>query len=146
MSRLNYGLLGASVNEFIQIWALGGDSTLNLTNSVGCIKFAFNCTLVKPGAPHSLPPSSAPCPLTTTSPHRPRQRGPAQREKKCQPATSSTASVASTTVVSSTPSTTSGNYKGSESSGGESLPNFKCHQWDSDILKVDFFARSKLLF
>ena len=79
-------------------------------------------------------------------PHRPRHRGPAQREQKCQPASSSTASVASTTVVSSTPLTTSDNYKGSESSGGESLPNFKCDQWDSDILKVDFFAWLKLLF
>ena len=53
MSRTNSQFLGASVNEFIQIWALGGNATLNLTTSGGLTKVAFNCTLGKPSDPHS---------------------------------------------------------------------------------------------
>ena len=137
MSRTNSQFLGASVNEFIQIWALGGDATLNLTTSGGLTKVAFNCTLGEPSAPHSIPPSPAPCTPLHPNPHRPRHRGPAQREKNRQRAvrhqaarleatapvssavsapatasmttksTSSTVAVDSTTVVSSTPSTNS---------------------------------------
>ena len=60
MSRTNSQLLGASVNEFIHIWALGDDATLNLTISGGLIKVAFNFILGEPSAPHSIPPLSAP--------------------------------------------------------------------------------------
>ena len=125
------------MNEFIQIWALGGNATLNLNTSGGLLKVAFNCTLGKPSDPHSIPPSTAPCTPPPPNPHRPRHRGPAQREKNRQRAarhqaarleatapvssavsapitasvtakyTSSTAAVDSTTVVSSTPSTNS---------------------------------------
>ena len=163
MSRSNSQFLGASLNEFIQIWALAGEATLNLTTSGGLTKVAFNCTLGKPGAPHSLPPSPSSCPSSKTTPHRPRHRGPGQRERNRQRAarhqaarleatapvssavsapvtasmaaelTSPTASVASTTVASSTPLTTSEKSKEtqvSESSGGESSPNFKCDQCD----------------
>ena len=76
------------MNEFIQIWALGGDATLNLATSGGLTKDAFNCTLGKVGAPHSLPPSSTPCPTPTPTPHQPRHRGPAQREQNPQRAAS----------------------------------------------------------
>ena len=61
MSITNSQFLGASVDEFIQVWALGGNATLNLTTSGGLTKVAFNCTLGKPSDPHSIPPSPAPC-------------------------------------------------------------------------------------
>ena len=90
MSRSNSQFLGASVNEFINIWVLGGDASLNLTTSGGLTKVAFNCTLGPPDAPYSFPPSSGPCPPPWTSPphtptpNRPRHRGPSQRERNRQ--------------------------------------------------------------
>ena len=61
----------------MKFWSLGAEATLNLTTSCGNVKVEFNCTLGQPGAPHSLPPSSAP----PFPPHRPRPRGPSERER-----------------------------------------------------------------
>ena len=80
MSRTNSHFLGASVQEFLQIWALSGDATLNLTTSGGQANIEFKCTLGHPGAPHTLPPSAPPS-APPPAPHRPRHRGPAEREK-----------------------------------------------------------------
>ena len=57
--RTNSQFLGASVNEFIQVWALGGDASLNLSTRGGLTTVAFNCTIGQPGAPHSHAPFSA---------------------------------------------------------------------------------------
>ena len=59
-SRTNYQFLIASVNEFISVWACGGEASLNLTTSSGITTIGFNCTLGFPGAPHSHFPSSSP--------------------------------------------------------------------------------------
>ena len=80
-TRTNSQFLGASVNEFIQIWALGGSASLNLSTNNGLTTVAFNCTIGHPGAPHSLHPSSAPFPTPTSPPHPPRHRGQAERER-----------------------------------------------------------------
>ena len=79
--RSNSQFLGASVNEFIQIWALGGDANLNLSTHEGRTTVSFNCTIGQPGAPHSLPPFHVPTPAPSPPPHRPRHRGPAERER-----------------------------------------------------------------
>ena len=60
MSRYNSQFLGATVHEFMQIWALNGDVTLNLTTSGGTVSLDFKCTLGQPGAHHSPPPSAPP--------------------------------------------------------------------------------------
>ena len=66
----------------MQFWLLGGEATLNLTTSGGTAKVEFNCTLGQPSAPHSLTPSSAPFTHSPPPPpHRPRHRGPAERER-----------------------------------------------------------------
>ena len=70
--------LTASVNEFIQVWALGGNATLNLTTSVGQATVGFNCSLDLPGAPHSRPPS----PPSTQ--RQPRHRRPTENERNRQ--------------------------------------------------------------
>ena len=80
MSRSNSQFLGATVHEFMQIWALNGDATLNLTTSGGTVNLDFKCNLGQPGAPHSPPPSAPPSP-PPPAPRRPRHRGPAEREK-----------------------------------------------------------------
>ena len=77
----NSHFLGTSVNEFIQIWALGGSASLNLSTNNGLTTVAFNCTIGHPGAPHSLHPSSAPFPTPTSPSHPPRHRGQAERER-----------------------------------------------------------------
>ena len=61
-ARTNSQFLAASVTEFISVWAVGGDASLNLTTKGGFTTIGFNCTIGHPGAPHSLPspPSSAP--------------------------------------------------------------------------------------
>lgn len=69
------------MNEFLQIWALGGEATLNLSTSNGITNVSFNCTIGQPGAPHSLPPSTATFPSPTSPPHQPRHRGPRERER-----------------------------------------------------------------
>ena len=63
--------LTASVNKFIQVWALGGTAYLNLTTSNGQATVSFNCTLGHPGALHSLPPSVPASP----PPRQPRHSG-----------------------------------------------------------------------
>ena len=52
--------LGAHVSEFINIWALEGDASLNLKTSGGLATVSFNCTLGHPGASHFPPPPSSP--------------------------------------------------------------------------------------
>ena len=81
MSRhLNSQFVIASVNEFINIWTLGGSASLSLTTKDGQATVEFNCTLGKPDAPHSLPVS-----LPSSPPRRqPRYRGPAEKEKNRQ--------------------------------------------------------------
>ena len=78
-SRSNFQFLGALVSEFINIWALGGDASLNLKTSGGLATVSFNCTLGHPGAPHSPPPPSSPVSSSKSPPLRPRHRGPAER-------------------------------------------------------------------
>ena len=79
-ARLNSNFLTASVNEFIQVWALGGTASLNLATSNGQATVSFICTLGPPGAPPSLPPS-----VPASTPHRqPRHRGPAELERNRQ--------------------------------------------------------------
>ena len=95
--RTNSQFLGASVNEFIQMWAIGGDATLNLSTSGGLTTVAFNCTIGHPGAPHHLPPS-APFSSATTPPHRPRHRGAAEKEKNRQRAAAHQAAQAKATA------------------------------------------------
>ena len=97
MSRSNSQFLGASVHEFMQIWALSGDATLNLTTSGGNTTVEFKCTLGQPGAPHSLPPSP-PFSFPPSVPHRPRHRGPAERERNRRRAACHQASQAKTTA------------------------------------------------
>jgi hypothetical protein len=81
-SRSNSQFLGASVSEFINIWALGGDASLNLKTSGGLSTVSFNCTLGHPGAPHSPPPpSSSPVSSSKSPSLHPRHRGPAERER-----------------------------------------------------------------
>ena len=111
MSRSNSQFLGASVNEFIHIWTLGGDASLNLTTSGGLTKVAFNCTLGQPDAPYSQP-----CPRPTPTSHQPRHRGPAERERNRLRAArhqaarvEATAPVSSTTSASNTASVTASN-------------------------------------
>ena len=58
--------VGATVNEFMQFWSLGAETTLNLSTS------EFNCTFGEPNAP---------TPFFPPPPHRPRHRGPSERER-----------------------------------------------------------------
>ena len=78
--RSNSQFLGASDNEFFQIWALGGDASLNLSTHGGRANISFNCTIGQPGAPHSLPPFHAPTPAPHPPPHHP-CRGQDERER-----------------------------------------------------------------
>ena len=143
MSRTNSQLLGASVQEFIQIWALSGDATLNLTTSGGQANIEFKCTLGHPGAPHTLPPS-VPASAPPPAPQRPRHRGPSERERNrvraarhqaaqaektassitvtdSVPAKSTTASLAPTVTAAST---------GSEDPESGSSKDLKCEHCD----------------
>ena len=102
--RSNSQFLGASVNEFIQIWALGGDASLNLSTHGGRATVSFNCTIGQPGAPHSLPPSHAPTPPPHPPPHRPRHRGQAERDRnRLRAARHQAAQAEATAPVSSIP-------------------------------------------
>ena len=86
--RTNSQFLGASVNEFIQVWALGGDASLNLYTRSGLTTVAFDCTIGQPGAPHSHAPFSAPLPSHTSPPppHRPRHRWKGKKQTaSCPP-------------------------------------------------------------
>ena len=79
-TRSNSQFLAASVTEFVTVWALGGNASLNLSTSGGITTVGFNCTLGHPSAPHILPPP--PSSLTPAPPPpKPRHRGPAEREK-----------------------------------------------------------------
>ena len=84
-ARTNSQFLAASVTEFISVWAISGDATLNLTTKGGLTTIGFNCTIGHPGAPHPLPPppSSAPS-FPAPPPRRPRHRGPSEVEKNNQ--------------------------------------------------------------
>ena len=102
--RSNSQFLGASVNEFIQIWALGGDANLNLSTNGGRTTVSFNCTIGPPGAPHFLPPSPAPAPAAPPPPHRPRHRGPSEKERnRLRAARHQAAQVEAAAPVSSSP-------------------------------------------
>ena len=83
-TRSNSKFVAASVTEFLSVWSLGGEASLNLTTRDGLATVKFNCTLGHPGAIHSLPPSTTPSPTPTPPPHRPRHRGPAERERNRQ--------------------------------------------------------------
>ena len=78
-ARTNSQFLYASLFEFIAVWTQGGEASLNLTTSAGFTNVQLNCTLGHPGAPHYFPPSSSPFPAPP--PHRPRHRGPSEKEK-----------------------------------------------------------------
>jgi hypothetical protein len=79
-TRLNAQFLAASVTEFMTVWALSGEASLNLFTIGGITTIGFNCTLGKPGAPHSLPPSTPSHPSSSTS-RKPRHQGPAEKER-----------------------------------------------------------------
>ena len=72
------------MTEFISVWALGGESSLQLTTSSGNTTVNFSCTLGPPGALHSLPHSPTPSNQPTPAPHRPRHRGPAEQKRNRQ--------------------------------------------------------------
>ena len=82
-SRSNSQFVVASVQEFMNVWALGGEASLKLTSSGGAATVSFNCSLGHPGALHSVPlPSHPPHPPhPPPPPHRPRHRGPSERER-----------------------------------------------------------------
>ena len=124
-SKSNSQFLGASFSEFINIWGLGGDASLNLTTSRGVTKVAFNCTLGHPGAPHSFSPPSAPSSSSNSPSVRPRHRGPAEREKNRLRAARHQAAKAGTTipvvVSSETVSATTQVMSSSPSSAPEAL-------------------------
>ena len=102
-TRTNSHFLTASVNEFLQVWALGGTASLTLTTSNGQATVGFNCTLGLPGAPHSLPPSQP-----ATPPRRqPRHRGPSEIERNRQRAARHQAAMATASTTSSSPVTAS---------------------------------------
>ena len=104
-TRTNSQFMMASLTEFISVWAVGGKASLSLTTSGGSATVAFNCTLGPPGAPHILPPLSAPFPPPPSPPRRPRHRGPAEKEKNRQRAARHQADLARTAApASSTPS------------------------------------------
>ena len=106
-SRSNSQFLMASVTEFISVWALRGEASLNFVTNNGVTPVAFNCHLGHPGAAHSLPPPSAP--PASSPPHRPRHRGPTERERnrhraaRHQAAISNAAAPASTATASVSP-------------------------------------------
>ena len=102
MSRhLNSQFVIASVNEFINVWALGGSASLSLTTKDGQATVEFNCTLGNPGAPHCLPTS-----LPSSPPRRqPRHRGPAEKERNRQRAARHQAARATASGASSSPVT-----------------------------------------
>ena len=102
MSRhLNSQFVIASVNEFINVWALGGSASLSLTTKDGQATVGFNCTLGNPGAPHSLPAS-----LPSSPPRRqPRHRGPSEKERNRQRAACHQAARAMASAASSSPVT-----------------------------------------
>ena len=86
-SRTSMNFLTASLEEFISVWRMGGNSSLHLTTSSGQVNIGFNLQLGHPDfpfPPHSAPPfpPSQPTPHFHPSPSpRPRHRGPVQREK-----------------------------------------------------------------
>ena len=85
LSRTNSQFLTASVTEFISVWAIGGDASLNLTTKGGFTTIGFNCTIGVPGAHHSLPPTPPSAPsFPPPPPRRPRHRGPAELERNKQ--------------------------------------------------------------
>ena len=102
--RTNSQFLAASVTEFISVWAIGGDASLNLTTKGGFTTIGFNCTIGHPGAPHSLPPtSSSASSFPAPPPCRPRHRGPSEIEKnKQRAARHQAAKAAATDSVSAT--------------------------------------------
>ena len=83
-TRTNSQFVAASVTEFLSVWSLGGEASLNLTTRNGHAEVKFNCTLGHPCALHSLPPSPTPSPTPAPPPHQPRHRGPAERERNRQ--------------------------------------------------------------
>ena len=100
-SKTNAQFLGASVTEFISVWALGGKADLNLSTNNGVTTVGFTCTLGNPGALHSLPSSHAPSPPPSFPPRRPRHRGPSERKRNQERAARHQAALAKTTVPAS---------------------------------------------
>ena len=80
-SRTNSQFVVASVQEFMTVWAMGGDASLNLTTNNGLATVSFTCHLGHPGAPNSPPSSSTP---STSSSRHPRHRGPTEKERNRQ--------------------------------------------------------------
>ena len=97
----------ASVTEFISVWALGGEASLNLATRNGITNVAFNCHLGHPGAPHSLPPAPTPAPPPQSPPRQPRHRGQAEREKNRQRAAQHQAALARTAASASSATSSS---------------------------------------
>ena len=79
-TRSNAQFLAASVTEFMTVWSMSGEASLNLSTIGGITTIGFNCTLGKPGAPHLLPPSTPSHPSSSPS-RKPRHRGPAEKER-----------------------------------------------------------------
>ena len=71
VSRTNSQFLTASVTEFISVWAIGGDASLNLTTKGAFTTIIFNCTIGVPGAHHSKPPTPPSAPSSSASPASP---------------------------------------------------------------------------
>ena len=63
----------ASLAEFISVWSLGGEASLNLNTKDGKLNMSFNISLGNPGI------SIYPSPPTSSA--KPRHRGPAEKER-----------------------------------------------------------------
>ena len=77
VQKIKLPVPGASFSEWINLWGLGGDASLNLTT------VAINRTLCQPDAPHSFSSPSASFSSYNYSPLQSRQCGPAERERNC---------------------------------------------------------------
>ena len=81
----NYNFVQASLAEFLNVWSIGGDASLNLTTTGGRVNMAFNVSLGNPGSAFSSPSSSV---------RRQRHRGQADKEKSRQRAAARQAAAA----------------------------------------------------
>ena len=72
-NRNNSNFVKASLAEFISVWSLGGEASLNLNTKDGKLNMSFNISLGNPGI------SIYPSPPTSSA--KPRHRGPAEKER-----------------------------------------------------------------
>ena len=100
-TRTNSQFVAASVKEFLSVWCLGGEASLNLITRNGQTEFNIYCTLGHPCAPHSLLPSLTPSPTPAPPPLRPCHRGPSERQCAARHQEARTAASASTSTLSS---------------------------------------------